>query len=143
MIEKIYEEIRLKLLALKLNEAKEYFDMNNVPDSLADKGFNINLINFDGGEYTESSTKKFNGKIIQLKSLVKINLSYKLTADNVNQKLKDISIMTENIIKAVLSIDVGIGEKDKIEFVGSVSSLEKGLIITEINFEISFRILNV
>lgn len=140
MIEKIYEEIKLKLLALKLNEAKEYFDMNNVPDSLSDKGFNINLINFDSGGLSESSTKRFDGKIINLKSLLKINLSYKLTADNVSQKLKDISVMTENIIKTILSIDVGSNEKDKIEFVGSISSLESGLIITEINFEIDFRI---
>lgn len=138
----IYDDIRDALLKLKLKESSEYFNLDNIPDSLTDKGFTINLIDFESSSYGEVSTKQFNGKIISLKAMIKINICFRLTANQRIQKLKDSSELIGNIIKSLLSINVGNNEKNKIEFVGSNSITENNLIVSEINFEVDFRLLN-
>ena len=140
MIETIYEEIRVKLLALDLIEAAEYFDMDNVPDSMADGSFCLGLVNMEPGDYAGATSQRFGGNIMNLKSLFKINVSYGMTADNVIQKAKDGAVMVENVIMAVLALTVGSNEKDKINFVGSSSAVKGSAIITEINFGIDYRI---
>ena len=141
MIDKIYEEIRTVLLGLKLNEAKEYFDFDNIPDSLADNSFIISPVIFeDNGNSIQTSDTTV---VIGLTAGFKINLSMKLPVNNIVNELKTTLVVVENILKGILSIVVGEDEKDGITFAGSSFIVDNNKLIYEINFNIDYRINNL
>ena len=139
-IDKIYEEIRLILLGLKLKEAKEYFDFDNIPDSLADNSFCLSPFAFSPGESIKTSTQ-----IVIIGSIagIKINLSMQLTANNIIQKLKSTMIIVTNIMKGILAITIGEDEKDLFTFQGAEPKIEDNKLIYEINFNLNYRIKNI
>jgi hypothetical protein len=139
MIDTIYEEIRDVLLGLKLKEAKEYFDFDNIPESLTDNAFTIAPIEFGLGNSIKSAE---NVKIIGLVSSFKINLAMSLSANNIISKMKTTLIVVENILKGILAITVGEDEKDLINFVSAPYTVESKQLIYEINFDINYRIKN-
>ena len=140
MIDTIYEEIRLKLLALKLKEAKEYFDFDNIPDSLTDNTFIISPIEFDPGDSIKTASKTV---VIGLESGIKVSYAVRLPANEIINKLKRTMVMLENILKAILSITVGSDEKDVLDFAGSPYRLDGDKLIYEINFNLDYRINNL
>lgn len=140
-IDIIYEEIRTVLLGLKFKEAKMYFDFDNIPDSMLDNTFIISPVALDPGDLDTPDNRL---PIFNLKAKFKINLSVKLSANNVIQKMKSASLNIENIIKGILAIVCGEDEKDKIEFTGSDFEVNEGTdIIYEINFDLNYRIKNI
>jgi len=144
MIDSIYDEIVQKLEDQNLSKNKEYFDMDNVPDSVVDKSFSIAPINFDEGDFeTPQNKRSFQGKIINLKALMKIYIARKIPAKDYNSENKNISSKNEDIIKSVLSIGVGSDEKDQILFAGSSSVFAGTVLISEIDFNIDYRINNL
>ncbi len=140
MIDTIYEEVREKLLGLDLKEAKEYFDFDNVPDSLTDKTFNIAPIPLLPGDFSPPSTEL--PQILNLKAEFKINLSMNFPADNIINTLKITGTLIEDIIKAILLIPVGSNEKDRIDFAGSDFQIKQNSLIYDINFDLNYRITN-
>jgi len=144
MIDSIYDEIVQKLEDQNLSKNKEYFDMDNVPDSVVDKSFSIAPINFEEGDFeTPQNKRSFQGKIINLKALMKIYIARKIPAKDYNSENKNISSKNEDIIKSVLSIGVGSDEKDQILFAGSSSVFAGTVLISEIDFNIDYRINNL
>ena len=139
MIDTIYEEIRTVLLGLKIKEAKEYFDIENIPDSLADNSFVIAPIEMDAGNSIKSAESV---KVIGVKAGFKIYLSMLLPVNNIIQKMKSTAVVVENILKGILSIVVGEDEKDLITFAGSSFNTDGKKLIYEINFEINYRVNN-
>ena len=141
MIDKIYEDIREKLLGLSLIEAKEYFDFDNIPESLTDKTFNISPMPLLPGDFLPPSTRL--PQLINLKAEFKINLSMDLPADNIINTVKITGTLIEDIIKTILNISVGGNEKDQITFVGSDFQIKQNSLIYDINFDLNYRITNL
>jgi len=139
MIDTIYDEIRKKLLALKLKEAKEYFDIDNIPDSLSDNTFVIAPVELDAGNSIKSAKTT---KIIGLTAGFKINLAMRLPANNIITKMKTTLVVVENILKGILSIVVGEDEKDLVAFAGSSFTVDGDKLIYEIDFNVNYRIKN-
>jgi hypothetical protein len=140
MIDTIYEEIRAVLLGLKLKEAKEYFDNDNVPDSLSDNTFTIGAVELAEGNSIKTAE---NIKVAGLIATFKINLAMRLPANNIINKMKLTGVKVEDIIKGIVGITVGEDEKDIITFIDAPSNVEGDKLTYEINFGISYRINNI
>lgn len=138
MIDNIYDQVRAKLINLKLKEAPEYFDKDNVPDSLTDRGFCIGPIEFDIGDRLEPRTPQ--PRILNIGAIFKIFLSIKLPANKWSQRNKDLSTLQESIIRNILSIEVGSNEIDDISYTGSSDPIVEGnILIAEVDFRINYR----
>ena len=135
----IYDDVRNILVGLKLKEAKEYFDLENIPDSLADNSFVISPFELSEGNNISTSQSV---KIIGIIAGIKIYLSFKLPANRIINKMKTSSTIVENVIKGILGITVGEDEKDLFAFAGSNPLVEGDKLIYEINFNASYRIKN-
>ncbi len=136
----IYQEIRQVLLDLKFKEIKENFDVENIPDSLADNSFFISPFGFDlAGTVKTSDTTV----IIGLSASIKLNLMMQLPANNIIEKLKTTMVKVENILKGILGIIVGEDEKDAIELVNIPEpTIENNKLIYELNFNLTYKIKN-
>ncbi len=139
-IDDIYDEISRVLKNLKIKESKEYFDIDNVPDSLADNTFMIKPVDISESAFGVADTRI---PLFPLKGEFKINLSYKLPANNIIAKMKSVLLVVESIIKNVLVITVGQNEKDSIKFNSANHTIEKSLLIYEISFDVNYRIKNI
>ena len=139
-IDVIYEEIRAILLDLKLKEAKEYFDFDNIPDALSDNTFCISPFEFNEGNSIRTSSQV---AIIGTVAGIKINLSMKLPVNNIIQKLKSTLLIITNILKGILAMTMGEDEKDLIIFTGAPYTIEGDKLIYEISFNLNYRIKNI
>jgi len=143
MIKDIYDSIRIILKKTGLRESKVYFDLDNVPDSLTDKSFIISEMVPVSGDYSDPDNKDgFQGSIINVKSAMKIFISKNISMNNVGDDLRYISAMVETIIKKMISIEVGT-TLDNVRFVGSNSFQNGVVLVTEIDFDINYRINNL
>lgn len=136
----IFEEVRAVILALKIKEGKEYFDFDNIPDSLTDNAFVIAPINFGQGDYKRPDNRI---PLYNLKADIKVNISYVLPANQITQTMKTLMVKVEDIIKAVLAIATGEDEKDNIIFVSADSKVDGTKLIYEIIFNLNYRVKNI
>lgn len=144
MISTIYEEIRTNLLELKLNESKDHFDIDTIPNSILDNSFYINpcVIEQDPNAGAKADGP-FNGQILNMQSTTKINFIREFTANNNFDVIKKAGAQIEDIIKKIISITVGSNFKNQIEYVGSTPTIiENKYLIYEIDFLISYRLEN-
>jgi hypothetical protein len=141
-IDDIYEEIRSVLLGQSLKESKEYFDFDNIPDSLSDKSFIIAPVPLDPGDLATPDDRL---PLWNLNAKFKIFISMKLPGNNITQKLKSSLLTIEGIIKGILSIVCGQDEKDSIVFDGMPDPVVNNSqdIIFEMNFNLNYRIKNI
>lgn len=139
-IDTIYETIRAIILGLKIVEAKEYFDFDNIPDSLADNSFCISPFEFDNGNSIKTAQQIV---IIGSVANIKINLSMQLGADNIIQIMKSAMRKVTDIMKGILGITIGEDEKDLFTFEGASYKIENNKLIYEINFNLNYRIKNI
>lgn len=143
MVENIINDIKDKLNGLKLKISKEWFDSENVPDSIIDNSYIIAPIVLSPGDLSGAQNRTgFKSRIINLSYSLKIFYSKKIPANNLLQLTIDNGKSVEDIIKSILSIGVGSDEKDSINFVGSVPSVIGNVLVNEIDFSINYRINN-
>lgn len=140
LIGDIYEEIRRILQGLKIKEAKEYFDSDNIPDNLADNSFIIAPFEFGAGDSITDSTHTV---IVGLMASIAINLSFQLPANNKAEKMKSVLLVIQNIIKGVLGIITGEDEKNFFTFIDAPFRIDGSKLIYTINFNLSYRIKNI
>lgn len=140
MIRNIYDDIDGKLHELDLIPAREYFDFENIPDSLADKSYFLSVPQLENGDFAGASSRT---QIFNLKGRFKINFCRKLTADKIGDFIISAVEMVEGIIKKILSLTTGTDEKDRIFFSDSISVMRNGYMVFEINFNFNYRITNL
>lgn len=140
MIDNIYDEIRTELLKLKLKEAKDYFDIENIPDSIIDDSFTMGLLDIEPGTRAEP---KNNIPVFNLLGTLRINIAKKIPADNIIKTMKLLTLKIQEIVNFVLLIDVGSDEKDDINFVGSASTVEGTILVAEITFNFNYRFTKI
>ena len=139
-IDIIYEEIRAVILALNIKEAKEYFDFDNIPDSLTDNAFVLAPFDFDQGDFKRPDNRY---PVYNLKAAIKVNISYVLPSNNIIQTMKVLMKKVEDIIKAILAITTGEDEKDNIIFNSANSRVDGNKLIYEILFNLNYRVKNI
>lgn len=143
MIDTIIEEIRDNLKSIKLKESEEWFDTGNAPDSIIDNCFVIAPVNLEPGDLSGAQNRTgFQDKIINLAYPLKLFYSKKIPANDMIQVQKDSALQVENIIKSILSIEVGSNDKDSISFVGASPGPVGNAWVYEIDFNINYRIKN-
>jgi hypothetical protein len=140
-IDDIYEELRALMLDLNFKEAKEYFDRDNIPDSLADNSFIIAPMPIDPGELAVPQAGTI--QVFNLKPTFLIDIGFDLPANNIIAKMKTVLLKVESIIKAVLAVVVSEDEKDRIVFAGAVPFVSGTSLVYEIGFDIDYRIKNI
>ncbi len=141
MIDKIINDIVSELNKLKLKQSKEWFDTENVPDSIIDNSFVIAPVALGPGGLAGTNNKSaFERRILNVEFPLKIFYSNKIKANNITQLIKDSGLGVENIINSISSMDVGDNEKDSISFVGSTPTVIGNVLVNEINFNINYRI---
>ncbi len=141
MIDKIIKEFITSLNALKLKQSREWFDMENVPDSLIDNCYVIVPIPFNPGESVGTESRnRFSQRIKQTTVPITIFYSQKTPANNLSEFVGSNAVKVEQIISSLTSIAVGADEKDNISFVGSAPSVVGKVLINKIDFNINYRI---
>lgn len=144
MIEKVLNDIRDELKKLKIKENTEFFDIESVPDSISDNSFLIAPVPLNPGDLSGVNNRTgYKGRTINLSTPLKILYSRKNTAHNLFKVGVDSAEKVEAIIKSLLSIGVGGNEKDSISFVGSNPTVIGAVLVTEIDFNINYRITNI
>lgn len=137
MIENVYKKIKTELIDLNLMETKDFFDSENIPDSLIDKSFLILPCVLSNGDYSGSSTSI---PILNVSALIGINIYRKIPVNKLNDSIINASVMVEKVIKNITSIVVGENELDKIEFAGADVTITSTFIVYAVNFNCNYRI---
>lgn len=141
MIDKIMGEIINSLDVLKLKQSKEWFDMENVPDSLIDNCYVIAPFPFNPGESVGTESRnRFSQRIKQAAVPMTIFFSQKVSTNNLSKFVGANGEKVEQIISSLVSIVTGADEKDNISFVGSAPSVVGKVLINKIDFNINYRI---
>jgi hypothetical protein len=141
MIKKVLNDITSELKKLKLKESREWFNSENVPDSVIDDSYTIQFINLSNGDLIGAQNRSgFRNRIINLSFPLKIYYARKIKANDMLKLNIDSAERVETIIKAILSIEVGSNEKDSISFVGSSPAKVGNVLVHEIDFNINYRI---
>ena len=135
------DEIRDAFKSIGLVEAKEQFSVENIPSSIQDKSFIIQPVPFEPGDFSGTENKStFSRRVKNVNATFTILALSKIAANNMTEVNKRASLIVEQIITAVLAIEVGNNAKDQISFVGSTPTTVGSTVVNTIGFNINYRI---